>query len=438
MLVNPSSRLKQLWDSAILLLSILAAVEIPIYIVFRPKSSLFFYVMEILYLVFFSVDIFFNFHTAYFESGRLVQDKKLIRRHYLQTWFAIDLIAAIPFEFLYYFRLGDILALPFLNDPYFLRSLYIVKVIRLFRLRQYIKEWQRREILNPSLLRLASLLFWIFIFAHWVALGWLSLGRMKEELSPVENYILALYWTITTLTTVGYGDITPVTLVQYLYAMGIEIAGVAFFGYVIGSISSLLANLDASRTHFREKMEKLSAFMRGRQLPREVQERVRAYYDYLWETRRGSLEQEILSELPRSLRIDVAIALKQELIRKVPLFQGAETAFIRQLVLHLEPTIYLPGDIIFHQGEMGHGMYFIARGCVEIYNEKTKERYAILNEGNFFGELSLLLKAPRNATARCLDYCDLYRLDKTAFDEIIAGFPHFAAELQKRVAERSH
>lgn len=437
MVIKPTSRAKHIWDGLVLLLTVISAIEIPVYIVFRPTETSFYSTMELLYLIFFSADIFFNFHSGYFEAGKLILDKKSIQKKYLKTWFLADLIAALPFEFLHYFSLGSLIGIPLLNDRFFLRSLYLVKVLRLFRFAQYLKEWQKREVLNPAILRLVSLFIWLWIFAHWIALGWISLGQVDQNLTAKENYLRALYWTITTLTTIGYGDITPKENPQFIYAMFIEVAGVGFFGYIIGSISSLLANLDTNKSHFREKLEKLMAFMRSRQIPRDLQAKVRAYYDYLWENRRGSLEEEILASLPRSLRVEIAIALKSELLRKVPLFQKAEPALIRQLVLHLEPVIYLPNDVIFQQGEIGHGMYFIAKGSVEIYNEKTKERYAILNEGNFFGEMSLLLKAPRNASAKALDYCDLYRLEKGIFDEILAGFPEFAREIQKIVKERS-
>ncbi len=437
-MIRPDVLWKQLWDGVILLLTLLASIEIPIYVVFRPEVKGIFAVFDWLYLIFFAIDIILNFFTTWYENGKLVSSRKKIRQRYLKTWFAADFIAAFPFEVLHTLGLGTLLGIPILDDQAFLRSLYMAKVLRLARLIQYIRLWQRTEVLNPSVLRLVTMLFWVGIFSHWIALGWLSIGRMNPELDEIDNYILAFYWTITTLTTIGYGDITPNTNAQYLYTMGVQLMGVAVFGYIIGNVTSVLANLDTARANFREKMDKISAFMRSRDLPAELQKRIRDYYNYLWETRRGSLEMEILGVLPRSLQVDVALALNSEILRKVPLFQNAEMNLIRQLVLHLQPVIYLPGDIIFHQGEIGHGMYFIARGKVEILNEETGQVYATLPEGSFFGEMSLLFSAPRNATAKAVDYCDLYRLDKETFDEVLHGFPVFEAEMRQKAAERTH
>lgn len=435
-IIKPTHPLRNIWDGFILLLTIIAAMEIPYFMVFHKNQPEFLKYLEYTYFIVFTFDIFLNFHTGYFEGGKLILNPHQIRLNYLKTWFILDFVAAFPFEIFYYFNLGDILGIPLLNDRAFLRSLYIIRVVRLFRLIHYLKEWQRSQILNPAILRLISLFVWVGIIVHWVALAWIYIGRFDPNQSHLDNYILALYWAVTTMTTIGYGDIVPNTRNQYIFAILVEFGGVGLFGYIIGSITSLLANLDLSKTQFREKLEKLTVFMKSRHIPIELQQKIRLYYEYLWETKRGSPEQEILNVLPRSLKVEVAIALHSELLKKVPLFQNAELSLIRQLVLHLEPNIYLPGDIIFHQGEIGHGMYFIAKGKVEIYNELNQETYAILSDGNFFGELSLLYQTPRSATVKALDYSELYRLDKNVFDEIIKGFPYFAKEIQKKAKER--
>ena len=79
------------------------------------------------------------------------------------------------------------------------------------------------------------------------------------------------------------------------------------------------------------------------------------------------------------------------------------------------------------QGEPGHEMYVVARGEVEVMDGDA--RLATLGEGNFFGEQSLLLAAPRSASVRALTACDLFVLDKTDFQKVLWEHPRLARSI---------
>jgi hypothetical protein len=62
--------------------------------------------------------------------------------------------------------------------------------------------------------------------------------------SRVTKYINSLYWTVTTLTTIGYGDLKGFTMIEYGFTMFVEFISVAFVSYVMGAISSQLLESD--------------------------------------------------------------------------------------------------------------------------------------------------------------------------------------------------
>jgi len=292
------------------------------------------------------------------------------------------------------------------------------------------------QIVNPSLVRMAVLMFWILLTAHFVAVGWIALDAVDRLLPARSQYLQAIYWTSTTLTTIGYGDLTPVTAPQTIYTIFIQILGAGLYGFVIGNIASLIANIDVAKTQFREKLERINTFLRYRSIPPELQGRVNDYYEYLWNSRRGHEESTILDELPLSLRTQIAYHINSEIIEKVPIFQGAGDQLIRDVILNLQATVFLPDDYIVRKGETGREMYFISRGSVRVVSGDETTTYATLTDGQFFGEIALLLATERTATIRANDYCDIYRLDQETFNHIIERYPEFAEHIREHAELR--
>jgi len=273
--------------------------------------------------------------------------------------------------------------------------------------------------------------------AHWIACGWMVLGGVDHQtLNSADKYSYAIYWAITTLTTVGYGDITPDTQLQRYYAIMVMIVGVGSYGYIIGNISSLLANMDVARASYRKKMEEVSAFLNYRSVPSELKTQVHEYYEHIWESRLGNDEAVILNEIPDPLRTDIALFMRSDLIKKVPFFTSADAALMRDLVMALQPRVYLPDTFLIKTGEKGSCMYIISTGSVDVVSEDESTVYATLGEGSFVGEMALVLDMPRTASVRTREFCDVYILEKDSFDEVLKNHPQFAQLMKKLSEER--
>ena len=92
---------------------------------------------------------------------------------------------------------------------------------------------------STSFMRLGFLVYWISIFAHWTACGWITIGGGNPDVDNLTRYIRAIYWSVTTLTTIGYGDITPQNNLQTIYTMFIMLVGAGAYGYLVANIESL-------------------------------------------------------------------------------------------------------------------------------------------------------------------------------------------------------
>ena len=337
----------------------------------------------------------------------------------VQAFLAADVLSAIPFHV-------------FGGAP----ALHLFRILKLVRVAEYMSMWHHRNPERWNILRLAFFSYWVVLSVNWIACGWLALHGLNADIDVWSPYIRSLYWCIQTLTTVGYGDEIPTTDGERLYAMGVMIVGVGVYGYVIGNVASILANIDPVKAEQRSMMERLTAFMKYRKIPPELQRRVRGYYSYMWEKRLGYDESTMISNLPSNLQTDVSLFLKREVLEKVPLFNGASEEFIREIASQMRPVVFTPGDYVVRAGEPAGEMYFISRGTLEAIAKDGTTVYTTLHDGDFFGEIALILNQPRSASVRAVDYCDLYRLEKDLFDRVLAHYPEFALQIKSMAKER--
>jgi glucose-6-phosphate 1-dehydrogenase len=127
--------------------------------------------------------------------------------------------------------------------------------------------------------------------------------------------------------------------------------------------------------------------------------------------------------------------LNRNVLEHVPLFHTADPVFLHNLAMMLKPVVYSPGEYIIRHGETGSEMYIICRGEVEVL-DRAGELVKPLREGDFFGELSLLLSQPRTASIRARTTCDLFVLNKSDFQRALKHSPQFANSLQEIVRTR--
>jgi voltage-gated potassium channel len=335
------------------------------------------------------------------------------------AWFgvALDVVAALPF----YLLLGP-------------TRLEWLDLLKLYRVAGAMHEVGRHYLGQETRLRLAFFVYWLALAVHLITCGFIMLGGVVLPTAP-ERYVEALYWCMTTLTTVGYGDVVPQTQVQKLYAAGVMMLGVGIYAYLIGNIASLISNLDPVRANYQQQRERLSAFMQYQGLPRPIRRHVHEYFDYLWEKRLVVDEPAMLAALPPNLRDEVALYLKRDLVLNVPLFRRAGEAFVHDVALQMRPFVCLPGDFVVRAGEHGREMYFLSRGTVEVLG-RDGAVLRTLHGGDFFGEIALFTDAPRTASVRAVSTSDLYVLDKAMFDRIVAFYPEVAALLEAESNQR--
>jgi len=114
------------------------------------------------------------------------------------------------------------------------------------------------------------------------------------------------------------------------------------------------------------------------------------------------------------------------MVARVPLFAELDASEIADVMELLRARVAEPGEVIIREGEHAHSMYFIAEGKVDVALKKREP--VRLGQGQFFGEVAVLRRAPRSATATAVGRTSLLMLDA---DDL-----HALMQRDKRIAER--
>ena len=216
------------------------------------------------------------------------------------------------------------------------------------------------------------LLAFLVVLLLAATLGYLAERGQSE--TAFTSIPAALWWAVVTLTTTGYGDVVPQTVLGRLIAGLVMICGIAVFAFMAG----ILANSFAEEMHRRQ-------FLRT------------------W-----------------------------DLVARVPFFQSVGAATIAEVAKLLRPHEVPAGAIVARRGAAGDCMYFIASGEVAIEIEPP----IILGAGQFFGEIALITGSRRSATVLARTRCELLLLDIADFRRLAAQQPELARVIDEEARRR--
>jgi len=406
---------KRIWQTIVLISFFLIVVYVPLEILYFQFNNIFFRVSYWIVNSIFIADVLYNYSSLKKKEEKTgaIQESVKFRIFLL----VIDIITAIPFGFI----TGNI----------FYELLRFVKIIRVFN---YIRNINLEAIRLSSYLSFVFFLYWFLLAAHWLACGWIALNEAKAN--TFEEYVTSLYWCIQTITTVGYGDVMLTTIQHKIYAMMVMLFGVGVYGFVIGNVANILLKRDPARTQFLNNLERLRSFVNFREIPPQLQKRIRSYYEYIWKQKIGANESEFISGLPDGLKTEVELFLKRDILERIPLFKGISDSFLREVSLHLRPVVYTPGDYIFKQGDRGNEMYFLIKGKLKVLTGDESKVLNTLSDGDFFGELALFRNEIRMATIQAVTYCDVYTLNKKVFEHVLNNYPEISSHIRKIAEER--
>ncbi|KAL0422273.1 UNVERIFIED_CONTAM: Potassium channel AKT2/3 [Sesamum latifolium] len=421
-IISPMDSTYRCWETVMAVLVAYSAWVSPYEIAFldsNPTTPL--YTADIIVDLFFAVDIVLTFFVAYIDSTTqlLVHDSSKIAKRYLSTWFLMDVASTIPFELIAFLISGKHQAGV---------SYSVLGMLRFWRLRRVKTFFTRIE----KDIRFSY--FWVTLLqvhcaaclAYLLAVRYPNEGNTWigsaipnfKETSLLIRYISALYWSITTMTTVGYGDIHAVNALEMGFIIFYMLFNLGLTAYIIGNMTNLVVEGTRRTMEFRNSIEAASSFVSRNRLPPRLKEQILAYMCLRFKAESLN-QQQLIEQLPKTICKSIQQHLFLPTVKKVYLFKGVSMEILMLLVADMKAEYIPPREDVIIQNEAPDDIYIIVSGEVEMIDcEMEKENVVwALNAGDMFGEVGAFCSMPQSFTYRTKTLSQLLRLKTSSLIE---------------------
>ena len=470
----PRGQKKLVWDLLLLIGILYNCVSIPFRLGMGEAPTGGWLYFEAGITLFFLTDVFLNFNVAYTpDDVHYVIDRPMIARNYLCGWFLIDFPSSLPLELLEIleyemaFLADDDGSTEHLASLKMLRALRLLRLLRLLKvlkMQKYVHLFEDATDINVQIMTLVKLLIGVVYLTHMLGCVWfyLHLSVYRPTTAALEargsyaadahvafegeeagdempttwltsyddgsglskgvwaQYLYSVYWALMTLTTVGYGDITPTNDAERVYTLFCLLVGAIVFGFLLSTLGDVLSNVDQNATRVEEKLTEVKEYLRWHRVPVGTAKSVRKYYEYFLSRRSTVDDETILKNLTPSLRREVTIHLLEKSVARIPLFtrQGASKNTYVDMALQLrayellKPVVREAKEAIFTKHSLSEGLFFLSRGNVTASGDLGLPYFHVKEPGTIFGEHALLEK-PAEFSAIAQVRCELFAIDKS-------------------------
>ncbi|KAM6581006.1 hypothetical protein CsatA_004780 [Cannabis sativa] len=429
-IISPMDSRYRCWETFMVVLVAYSAWAYPFQVAFLgsyPKKPL--YIADSVVDLFFATDIVLTFFVAYIDptTHLLVRHFKKIATRYLSTWFLMDFASTIPFEGLYYL---------FTGKPKITLSCYLLGMLRFWRLRrlkQFFTRLEKDIRFSYFWVRCARLLSVTLLLVHCAGCLYYLLAELYPHQGktwigalipnfPETNlwirYISALYWSITTMTTVGYGDLHAVNTMEMVFIIFYMLFNLGLTAYLIGNMTNLVVEGTRRTMEFRNSIEAASNFVSRNRLPPRLKDQILAYMCLRFKAESLN-QQQLLEQLPKSICKSICQQLFLPTVARNYLFKNVSKEILLLLVAKMKAEYIPPREDVMMQNEAPDDVYIVVSGEVEIIDcETDKERVVgTLLSGDSFGEVGALCCRPQGYTYRTKTLSQLLRLKTAALIE---------------------
>lgn len=400
------------WTNVLLVLLIWTSTITPFQVSFLGSESQsdsgFWFISERVCDCLFGIDFLINLNTAVYADeathGALELSRSVIaRRYFLSGRALLDLMCTVPWDLVASAMAGD----PGSPHAHRAKAARLLRLITLVRMKRVLDAPDRMlQTLRDStgishaVTTLCSLLMACFLLSHWLACAlhltgvtqpsqcnWIIVyfnglenNPLGDPCAPLSSppsigsvYVAALYWSVMTVTTVGYGDVAPYTDAERCMGIAGMLVGAVGYAVVIGAACGTVSQM-SERSRALESALDTAARLGDSQasnstapLPPETLARVRGYLRYVHA--RGAAWAEgdavaLSARLSPALRAEIALARRGETLRGAHVFNSASPAALAELSSAMSLVTMPPGEVLIRAGDRCDRLSLLRHGLV--------------------------------------------------------------------------
>jgi len=379
----PTSKNIERWDVLVMMLLIFTSIVTPFEVAFLKSTvgPLFFVncTIDLCFWIDMRMQFFMAFRDELGKHGRgsWVTDLKLIRARYIKTWFFIDLTSLMPFD-----GIGHILNATTMNSSSafanmralrLVRMARLLKLARLFKCSRIFENLLSRVEVKYARIHLVSWGFNLLFLAHLSACLMAMVGLFSEDENgyswisavqgskgvPVDQnvwtiYNMAVYWALMTITSIGYGDITPQSNLEYVVVTCLMLVGSGLWAHILGSFCAIISNLERERMAHEQRMDACLVMAQDRLLPTDLRMRLRRFFQQSRRMHRMSTHSQVTALMSPALRGEVALHVTLKYLRRISFLRTAEPEFVSQVAKALQLHFFPPREKIVPETTHGH------------------------------------------------------------------------------------
>jgi len=387
--ISPNNKYILIFDYIIIILTLYSLIFLPVNI----STSICFkdfilqdiinYFMDLMYII----DLILSFFRPYYNfEDQLIYNNNKIIFHYLSSYFFIDLICSIPFYSIFDIMYNNKNCFKFnlsikLNNLYRIFEMFkslkclkimskkrnsginaIIKLVDYYSFFDY--KFFCKLFLSLFVLHITTCLH-IFISRNSVP-NWIISNNLIES-SYISIYFSSLYFIITTLTTVGYGDITGKTFKEFIFQIFLLIIGIMAYSWLISYCSNIIQEKNKVTEDLKNKIRILDDIrMKYNKMSKEMYIKIYRHLEYTHLTYKNDPHL-LIDSLPYSLKNSLLNEMYKPIIKNLNFFKNFKnSSFVIEIVRKLVPIRAYKNEILLDQGDLIENMILVKEGSLAL------------------------------------------------------------------------
>ena len=352
-------------------------------------NNIIFYINDLLYIF----DLIISFFRGYYNfQFKLIKDNALVIKNYLTGDFYLDFLEAIPIfsinRYICSHKINETICYIYdmpslfigLKMASFLKTLKIIKILgakknqaldNFFELISENYTFERVTELIINSLVFSGIIhcfvcFHIFIGKHSYS-NWLVLTNSENE-SITIIYIESLYFLVTTLTTVGYGDITCKSFEERIFHIILLAVGSIFYSYIISTIGNLIKVDSHAKIKYNNDKNILESIrVSYPNMPFKLYKNINKYLESKSNSQEKYDVNSLIDTLPFTLKNTILFTMYQSVIKNFKFFKKNDNSeFIAEILINFIPIISKRNEFLIYEGEIVEEIIFIKDGKISM------------------------------------------------------------------------